>query len=235
MTFTTLFGLFWTKYRGEESPPTSSDPELKIAVRNYNNALDRLENFDNTKWDFLKAFLQTSTQVSPVLDRTLTTGDSSFVCPTDMLYPGPLYWKITTTGAVLPPIKVYKPEDVGTLNTGSQWGYFLGDQSNGYTFYVNPSVPSSENGYGLNYMYYKKATRLNPDTEDGTSVVIGADTEFLAGYMAAQRFLDSRNFPAYQVMKRDSEESLKGMKLRNNSGDTYNTPLIQDTGPGFGV
>lgn len=235
MDFTTLFALFWTKFRGDNTPPGTTDPEWKIAIRNYNSALDRLENFDDTKWDFLKTRLKLSTQVSPVLDYTLNTGDTFFVAPTDMLYPGPLYWKTGTTGVQYPPIKVYKPEDVGSLNQYSQWGYFLGDKNSGFTFYINPTVPSNENGFTLDYMYYKKATRLNADTEVGTTIVIGADSEFLAGYMAAQRFLDSRNFPAYQVMKRDSEESLKGMKLRNNSGDTYNAPLITDTGPGFGV
>lgn len=235
MTFETLFGLYYTKYRGEETPPDDDDPEWKIAVRNYNSALERLEDYDDTRWDFLKTTLGASAQVSPVLDRTLTTADTSFVAPTDMLFPGGLYWKIDTNLNRTPPRKIYKLEDIGTLSQNSQYGYFIGDKNNGYTFYLNPAVPAEENAWTLDYMYYKKATRLNPLTETGTSIVVGASGEFLSGYMAAQRFLDSRNFPAYQVMKRDSEEALKMMKLRNNSGDFYNPPMIQDTGPGWGV
>lgn len=235
MDFTTLFGLFYTKYRGEENPPDNTDPEWPIAVRNYNSALDRLESYDDTRWDFMKTTLQASTQVSPVLDRTLSTNDTSFAAPTDMLFPGGLWWKINTSGNRGIPYRVYKPEDVATLSQGSTYGYFLGDFQNGFRFYISPTVTSSENGYGLDYLYYKKLTRLDPDTETGTSVVAPAASEFLACFLAAQRFLDSRNFPAYQTMKRDSEEALKMMKLRNNSGGDYATPLIQDTGPGFGV
>lgn len=234
MDFTTLFGLYYTKIRGEETPPAITDPEWKIAIRNYNSALDRLENFDGTKWDFMKTFLSASTQVSPVLDRTLTTGDTVFTAPTDMFYPGGLYWKIDTNSRRSPPMKIYHPEDLGTISQNSQYGYFLGDQHNGFVFYLNPSVPSNENAWTLDYMYYKKLTRLNPTTETGTSIIAGAPTEFLANFMAAQKFLDSRNFPAYQVMKRDSEESLKMMKLQNNSGDSFNVPQVQDSGPGFG-
>lgn len=235
MDFEELFGLFWTKYRGEETPPDDTDPEWKIAVRNYNSALDRLEDYDNTKWDFMKTTLQRSTQVSPVLDRTLSTNDTSFVAPTNMVYPGGLWWKVNTSGNRGVPYRVLKLEDIATVSQTSTYGYFLGDKNNGYTFYVNPTIASSENGYGLDYLYYKKLTRLDATTEVGTSIVAPANNEFLACFMAAQRFLDSRNFPAYQVMKRDSEEALKMMKLQNNSGDSYNVPQVADTGPGFGV
>lgn len=234
MTFETLFGLFYTKYRGEEKPPSTTDPEWQIAVRNYNSALDRLESYDDTRWDFLKTFLQQSTQVSPVLDRTLTTGDSTFTAPTDMLFPGGIFWKIGTDGKRRGALQVRKPEDVGLLSASTDWGYFTGNQYAGYTFRLGDTVTSSENGMGLDYLYYKKLTRLDPDTEDGTSTIAGAASEFFACYLAAQRFLDSRNFPAYQVMKRDSEEALKQMKLRNNSGDYYNNLGVQDAGPGFG-
>jgi len=234
MDFTTIFGLFYTKYRGEETPPDSTDPEWKIAVRNYNSSLDRLERYDDTRWDFMKTSLQASTQTSPVLDRTLTTNDASFVAPTNMLYPGGLWWKINLSNKRSAPYRVYKPEDVGILSQNSTYGYFLGDFQNGYTFYINPTVISSENGYGLDYIYYKKLTRLNPTTETGTSIIAPAASEFFACFLAAQRFLDSRNFPAYQIMKRDSEEALKMMKLQNNSGDYYATSLVQDAGPGWG-
>lgn len=234
MTFETLFGLFYTKYRGEENPPSTTDPEWQIAVRNYNSALDRLESFDDTRWDFLKTFLQDSAQVSPVLDRTLTTGDTSFTAPTDMLNPGGIFWKIDTNGNRLAPLQVRKPEDVGLLSPSTDWGFFTGDQWGGFTFHLGKAVESGENGYGLDYLYYKKLTRLDPDTEDGTSTIAPAPSEYFACYLAGQRFLDSRNFPAYQVMKRDSEEALKQMKLRNNSGDYYNNLGVQDAGPGFG-
>lgn len=227
MDFETLFGLFYTKYRGEESPPSAGDPEWEIAIRNYNACLDRLESFDDTRWNFLKTKLSDSS--SSVI---LETGEDNWQAPDDMLYPGGLYWKIGNTRGV--PRRIYDVQEVSLLGPNSEYAYFLGDQHNGYTFYLNPAVTDAENGYELDYIYYRKAERLDVDEEDGTSIIAGANPEFFYWSMAAQRFLDSRNFPAYQVAKRDAEEALKNMKLRNNSGDNWNPPLIMDAGPGWG-
>ncbi len=83
MEFNTLFGLFYTKYRGEENPPGTTDPEWAIAIRNYNSALDRLETYDDTRWDFMKSTLLTSGSTNT----TLSTGTPSLAAPDDMLFP----------------------------------------------------------------------------------------------------------------------------------------------------
>lgn len=229
MDFTTLFGLFYNKYRGEESPPTAGDPEWEIAVRNYNSALLRLEAYDGTKWEFARTTLQASTQLAPILDMTLTTGDTAFACPTDMRQPGGLWWVGNGT-----PRQVVSLKDIPMLSRSSLYGYFTGDQNSGFVFNLASPVVDADNGQALNYVYYKKLPRLVPATETGTSLIAGADPEYFACAMAAQRFLDSRNFPAYQIMKRDAEECLKQMKLANNSGDFYSHNLLEDTGPGWG-
>lgn len=231
MTFTELFGLFYTKYRGEESPPTSSDPEWEIAVRNYNDALQRLQGFDDTKWNFLWSTLQTSEGGGGVT--TLTTGVTDYSCPDDMAEPGGQVTFIDANGN-RSNYPVVSPHQVQAINDTTQVAWFTGDQSNEFTMHLNVAPTATENGYSIDYNYYRLPTRLDPDTEDGTSLIEGGDPAFYYLHMAAQRYLDSRNTVAYQAMLRDSEEALKGMKLKNNSGSFYNPWGVSDTGPGFG-
>lgn len=233
MTFETLFGLFYTKFRGEESPPDNTDPEWAIAVRNYNDAQLRMANYDDTKWNFLFTTLQDSAQVSPALVRTLQTGDTTYTCPADMAEPAG-YVTYIDTNLGRTNIPVVQPHERQALTTSTRYAYFTGDQNSGFVLHTNPAPTGTEVGYGIDYVYYKKPTLLDPDTESGTSIIAGGDPAFYYIHMLAQRFLDSRNFPAYQVALRDSEEALKGMKLKNNSGTWFNAWGIQDTGPGFG-
>jgi hypothetical protein len=227
MDFQTLFGLFYTKYRGEETPPDTTDPEWQIAIRNYNDALQRMYYFDDTKWNFLFSTLQAADDG----DRTLSESTASYAAPSDMAEPGGLITYIDLNGG-----RANRPvsqlSDIQIRGTSSSFAYFLGDQHNGYTLYVNPAPTAAEDGYGLDYTYYKL---LDPATETGSSLVVGGDPSFYYNHMLAQRFLDSRNFPAYSIAKRDAEEALKAMKLKNNSGTFHNPWGVSDTGPGFGV
>ena len=228
MTFQSLFDTYYTLYRGDSTSPATTDPEWKIAIRNYNDALRRLANYDNTKWDFLTTTLAASTQSSPALVRTLSTGDSTYVAPTDMHSEPGIFSYIDTNGNRLN-YGIVKPYEVPAIDSNTKYGYFLGNQQAGYTLNVNPAPTATENGWTLDYIYYRKPTELNADTEDGTSVIEGGDPAFYYNHMLAQRFRNSRNYPSYQTALRDSEEALKGMKLQNNSGSFYNAWSLNDT------
>lgn len=231
MDFTTLFGLFYTKFRGEESPPGITDPEWAIAVRNYNDALNRMENFDDTKWNFLwtTAQLTGAGATKTITDYT----DTTYTGPTDMREPGGILTLIDTNGN-RNNYPIIQPHEAQAMSANSLYGYWTGDPWNGWTLHIN-GMSATHNGWTIDYDYYKKVTRLNPDSETGSSVIPGGDPAFYYLHMAAQRFLDARNTPAYQVMLRDSEEALKGMKLKNNSGSYYNSWTMLDSGGGFGV
>jgi hypothetical protein len=232
MDFTTLFGLFYTKFRGEETPPGTTDPEWTIAVRNYNDALQRMENFDDTKWNFLWSTLRTTVGTGGIT--TLTTGTTSYACPNDMAEPGGQLSILDSNGNRTN-YPVVNPYEVQALNQQSQAAYFTGDRNNGFTLHLNKAPTSTENGRSIDYNYYKKVSLLNPTTETGTSIIAGGDPAYYYLHMVAQRFLDNRNFPAYQVALRDSEEALKGMKLKNNSGTHYSAWTLLDTsGSGWG-
>ncbi len=229
MDFETLFGLFYTKYRGEETPPDTTDPEWQIAVRNYNDALQRMANFDDTKWTFLFGTLQNADDGASTLSESVI----EYAAPSDMAEPGGMVTYIDDNGTRRN-IPVSQPQDIQIRNQNSSFAYFLGDQNNGFNLYLSPAPTATEAGYGLDYTYYKVPERLDPETETGSTIIAGGDPAFYYNHMLAQRFLDSRNFPAYSIAKRDAEEALKAMKLKNNSGTYHNAWGVSDTGPGFG-
>lgn len=238
ITFSQLFGIYYTLYRGEDSPPATTDPEWVIAIRLYNNALMRLVAMDDTKWNFLYGTLQGSSQVSPALVRTLASSTTSYTAPTDMAEPGGQlsYVDLSSNRSNYP---IIQPHEVQIQNKQNKYGYFTGDQQTGWVLHTNPVPTTTEVGFGIDYVYYKKPTLLISATADGTvetgaSVIAGGDPAYYYNHMLANRWRPDENFNAYQTALRDSEEALKNMKLKNNSGSYYNPWGVSDTGAGFG-
>ena len=222
MEFKELFEIFYTKFRGEENPPDNTDPEWQIAVRNYNDALQRLSNYDDTKWEFL---YQTN-QNAGTGDINTTIGQTNYTCPDDMYEIG----GIVKVGTVeYPVIRTYQAQ-VQSIPT--KYAYVTGDNQTGFTLTLNPAPTSAET---LDYTYYRTPVRLDATTEDGTSIIEGGDPAFYYNSMLAQRFLDSRNFPAYQIAKKDAETALQNMRLKNNSGSYFSSWIMPDDGAGWGV
>lgn len=221
MTFQELFEHYYSLYRGESTAPASTDPEWTLAWRYYNDALNRLVKMDDTKWSFLFATLQGSTQVSPALVRTLQSSVTSYTAPTDMMEPGGYVTYVDSAGnrTNLP---VLRPHEVQSVSPASVYAYFTGDEQSGFTLHTNPTPSTAQVGQSIDYVYYRKPTYLT-STEDGTSLVEAGDPAFYYNHMLAQRYRVSRNYPSYQTALRDSEEALKGMKLKNNSGYHYNS------------
>lgn len=213
MDFKELFDIFYTKFRGEENPPDKTDPEWQIAVRNYNDALQRMLNYDGTKWNFLYS----TNQSAMTGDTDTASGVTTYACPDDMYEPGGVITLNTTQYPVIAPYQV------AVQQPSTRYAYFTGNVNSGYELHLNPAPTSV---LPINYTYYRNPERLDALTEDGTSIVEGGDPAFYYNSMLAQRFLDSRNFPAYQIAKRDAETALQGMRLNNNSGTFYNAWTI---------
>lgn len=238
MLFSQLFATYYTLYRGEDTPPATTDPEWVIAIRLYNNALLRLVAMDDTKWSFLYGTLQTSAQVSPALVITLQNGVTSYAAPTDMAEPGGQLTYIDSNGGRTN-YPIVQPHEVQIQGAQTRYGYFTGDQQNGFTLHINPTPSSTDVGKGIDYIYYKKPTLLissiaDGTVETGTTVVAGGDPAYYYNHMLANRWRPDENFNSYQTALRDAEEALKGMKLKNNSGSYYNAWSVQDSGAGFG-
>jgi hypothetical protein len=230
MDFETLFGIYYNLYRGEATPPGTTDDEWKIAARNYNAALLRMSTYDDVKWNFMWGTAQTASTGTHVL----ATADTTYTAPTDMQEPGGILTYIDTNSNRLN-YQIVQPHQVQTLEQLSTYGYFTGNSQTGFTLNVNPSPSSTQNGWGIDYDYYKKPTLLDPDTEAGTSLLPGGDPMFYVNFMLSMRYRNTRNYPSYSTALRDAEEALKLMKIKNNSGSYFNSWGVSDSGPGFGV
>ena len=230
MTFEELFEIYYGMFRAEPDYPATTDPEWKLATQYYNNALLRLQAYDDTKWNFLYETLQNASTGTKIL----ATGDTTYTAPTEMAEPGGYITYIDSNGGRTN-ISLVQPHEAQALTSESKYAYFTGDRQSGYVLNVNPAPTSTENGYNIDYVYYKKPTLLTT-AETGTTVIEGGDPAFYYNHMLAQRFRASENFPSYQTALRDAEEALKGMKLKNNSGTWFNEWTMTDpTGDAWGA
>ena len=226
-------------YRGEAIPPATTDDEWPISIRNYNDGLYRLMAADDTKWNWLFKNLSDSTQVSPVLVKTLSAGVTTYAAPQDMYEPGGQY-TITDTSGNSTNYSVIQPYEAQAMDDNAYYGFFTGNRMAGFTFNINPIPSTSDAGSTIDYTYYRKPTLLIASTddgtvEDGTSIVEGFDPSYMYNHMLAQRLKVDENWSSYQVAMRDAEEALKNMKLKNNSGAFFGQWLLKDTsGSGWG-
>jgi hypothetical protein len=235
MTFSEVFANYYTRYRGDSDVPGTTDPEWAIAIQLYNTAVRRWEHVDGVKWNEL----WTNTTAFPSgAALTFTAGKyaagTGYTCPTIMAEPGG-YITLTGGGNAQFNVPIVSPEDVQVQNPQGPFAYFTGNRHTGYTLFINVGgADSAYNSYTISYPYYAKANYLLT-TEDGTSIIQCPDPEFLIDTMVAQRFLESRNFPAYQVFDRDATQALANLEVRNSAGTPHNAWQINDTGAGWGL
>lgn len=239
--FSEIYNNFLTRYLGDNQLVSTAgvltvdttDPEWQIAIQHYNTAVRRWENIDGVLWDELWTRLQLSTQSSPALVKTYTSGTTVYAAPTDMSFPG---GTVTLGGSANPSfmVPIVDSQDVQALSTSSPYAYWTGDRHNGYFLNINVGSSDSQfNGYSIDYPYYKKATYLAL-TETGSTVFQMRDPEFVINTMLSLRYQESRNFPAQQIADRDATQALASMEVRNAMGEPHNAWNTNDYGSGWG-
>jgi hypothetical protein len=224
MTYEKIFEALYTLYRAEAQTPDSTDEEYTICMRLCNEAISRWANYDGVYWRELFTNLSDSAQSTPALVTTLSTGVSTYDCPTNMREAGGLIKVLGTNGQVQTTYKILNVEEVQFMSLTAKFAYFTGNPSSGYKLHLNPAPDASLNGLSFDYVYYKKPT-IFTGASDMTEV---ADPYFIVHRALAQRLRISRNYPAYQTAMRDAEEALKVMQLDNNSGTWANPWTLTD-------
>jgi hypothetical protein len=229
--FNDIFAQYYSLYRGEADTPASTDDEYTVALALSKEAITRWANYDGTYWKELFTTLGSSAQVSPALVRTVATGDSTYVAPTDFREAGGFVKLKDSDGFTVQSYGILEPEQVQFRNDLATYAYFTGDPNNGYTLHLNPAPDASLNGLTIDYTYYKKPTYFTTGT-DKTEM---ADPMFIVHRMLANRFRVSRN-PYYNSAKIDAEDCLKTMQADNNSGNWANPwQLVDNSGSVWGA
>lgn len=230
MDFQTIFNEYYTQLRGDSDIPDTTDDEWKIAIQLCNQSIRRWDRVDAILWNELFAQLSDADDG----DTIVVTGVVDYDAPTNFRKPGGWVNFKDSDGNVQKVLKVLQPFETQLYTDSSEYAWFTGDPNNGYTLHVNPSPTTTESGYSLEYMYYKKPTTLTT-AETGTTLIEMSDPNFCVQDMLANRFRNMRIWPAYQTARKDADQTLANMINDNAAGTNYNSWTVPDSsGGGFG-
>lgn len=227
MDYDEIFEAYYTQYRTEADVPNSSDDEYKIGLPLANEAINRWSRYDGTYWKELYSTLIDADDG----DKTVVSGQLTYVAPSDMKEAGGFVRLYNAQGATLRRYPIIEIQDAQFRNDNSMYCYFSGNPGNGFTLHLNPAPDASVNGTVMQYVYYKQPTKFTT----GTDISEMNDPYFIVHRMLANRFRGSRN-PYYDSAKGDAEDVLKTMQMDNNSGNWADPwKLADNSGAQFGA
>ncbi len=185
------------------------DDEYELARGFLNLGISRWESYENTLWRELLTHNSDGDG-----DTETVTDTHQYDCASNFMYPGG--W-VRTNQRVW---TVIKPEKVSNhISDPSNWCYFLGDESNGFTLNFNP-LTTINGGETITYDYYRKALR----TSDPANEVEMADPYFLSYFIAAHLGEDGIDRDMFTI----AETRLDQMMVKNMSG-VFGVPDQIDT------
>lgn len=226
LTFDDIFEAYYAQYRAEADTPESSDDEYPVAMRLANEAVNRWQNYDNTLWNEL---WQTAQREGDG-DLTISEGVTEYATPDNFKNAGGDIVLKNSAGATMQRYSLVPAEEVQFMGDLTKYAYFVGSPVDGYVLNINPAPDATLDGYNIDYLYYKQASKFS----QGTDVTEMADPYFIVHRALANRFRSSRN-PYYSSAKSDAEDALRTMQLTNNSGSWSNPWEVPDrSGTAFG-
>lgn len=203
-----------------------TDSDEYLAGRIYcNAAINRWENYENTKWDEL----WTTLTAAATGTKTLTQGTTAYACPTNMRFPSS--WVRTTSAGGSTYWQTVSPERLSELvNSQDRFCYFTGSVKDGFTLNFNPNVTLTT-GDSINYEYYKTAT---PFTTTTSTTEIS--NPYFIVYTVLAQFIKLDGEDNTQELQ-NAEEALEQMRVMNEAGlfgvpNLLNEPITNDDGFG---
>lgn len=243
MKFKDIFAEYYTLFRGDSDIPDPTDPEWAIGVRFANTALRRLQEVDGEDWDWLWTTAVAEGETNTYTNTSTEPITVEYDGPSNMLRPGG-WVKLSDPNNPSYNFKVDIIPDynVQRMATAAPYAYWTGDANTGYVLHLNLQG-NSYSDYIVDFPYYKQVTMFDAATgsnggvaESGSTVTECPDANFLINYMLAYRFRATRNYPSYQIAKKDAETALQGMQVKNRKGVDGHSWNLTDTSSGsFGV
>ena len=218
MDYDDIFAAYYPLYVPQSEIPGSSDEEYKLGMVLANEAINHWEHYDGTIWQELFTTLQTEQDG----DLTTVSGQTDYACPANMAKPGG-YLRLFDSSGTQARIKIIEPQEAQFKDDAAQYCYFTFDPTQGWTLHLNPAPVDALVGLSMDYVYYKKATKLTK----GSDTTEMSNPYFIVHRMLANRFRSSRN-PYYETAKDDAENALRIMQLDNNVGSWANPWSVQD-------
>jgi len=225
MTLQESMQLIHTLVEGNTDYPATSEDlyltrlnRIKIAVRNW-------ENEDNVLWNELFVSLADASDG----DKTISSGTAQYDPPSDFKFPLG-YLRLVDSSSNSTYYKLIKPGDVQLYDDSSTkiW-YVTGNDSAGYKINISPTPGSAENGYTIQYEYYKQATVPSSESD-----VIEASDPMYVVYWAASEELREENPALSDYYMQVAINKLNAMKLKNDAPTWWQESGLNDVYSGFG-
>lgn len=164
MTLDQLVQLIYRKWESSTDYPTSGDEEYELITGAINEAIQSWggkANEENFKWKEL--FVNLSSAATG--DKTTTSGDNTYACPTDFVHISS-FVKVTAADGTYVIYPYKKQDDVLralTDNSSERFFYITGNEDTGYSIVLNPTPTIT--GSTISYSYYKSPKELSASSD----------------------------------------------------------------------
>lgn len=220
MNFDAIFTAYYSLFRADSDVPTSTDDEYTVGMRLANEAINYFGDYEGTYW----RELFTTNQLDGTGTQTITTGVTTYDAPTNFKEAGGFIRVKDSDGNTVQSYERIEPHEAQFRDDSATYAYFTFDlATDTHKLTINPAPTSNLNGLDIDYVYYKSPTLFTT----GTSTTEMSNPYFIVHRMLAMQFRASRN-PYYSSALKDSENTIRLMQLKNNSGSWDNPPTIPD-------
>lgn len=220
MTFEQVFTAYYSLFRADSDVPISTDDEYTVGMRLANEAINYFADYEGTYW----RELFTTNQLDGTGTQTITTGTTVYDAPINFKEAGGFIRVKDSDGNTVQSYERIEPHEAQFRDDSATYAYFTFDlATDTHKLTINPAPTSNLNGLDIDYVYYKSPTLFTT----GTSTTEMSNPYFIVHRMLAMQFRASRN-PYYSSALKDSENTIRLMQLKNNSGSWDNPPTIPD-------
>lgn len=225
MTLEDILKQIHTLVEGNTDYPSSTEDLYLTRVKRVELAIRNWANEEGVLWNELFVSLADASDG----DKTVVSGTSEYSAPSDFVFPVG-YLRLTKSGSSPIYYALIKPGDVQMYDNSSDkiW-YVTGNKKTGYTIHINPTPGDNEDGYTIQYEYYKEP--FIPS--NSTDVIEMSDPTYIA-YWAAAEEIEEENPTLYDYYTQIAINKLNAMKLKNDISTWWQQSGPMEGYSGFG-
>ena len=175
MTFTEIFQAYYTQFRADSDVPATTDDEYTVGMRMANEAINRWANYDGTYWRDLFTTLQNDGGG----DQTITTSDTTYLCPANFKEAGGFVRVKDSNGSTAATYPIINPEQVQFQGDDAVYAYF----TQGKAYYSTGTASQS-------------GTTITGSGTTWTSAMTGMQIKFLTGETATVTYVSATSLTA---------------------------------------
>lgn len=175
MTFDEIFTAYYSLFRADSDVPVSGDDEYTVGMRLANEAVNRWANYDDTYWKELYTTLQSDGGG----DQTISTNDTTYLCPANFKEAGGFVRVKNSNGNTVQRYPIIEPQEAQFKIDNSEYCYF----TQGKIYYSTGTASQS-------------GTTITGSGTTFTSAMTGMQIRFLTGETATVTYVSATSLTA---------------------------------------